>query len=361
MSTNDTNQLKEHAKELLLEEYRYYTDSFWKSEQTGETRVNWFIGIVTAAAGGLVGLTSAERRPHGESLRLIFVTGLFALLAFGIITLFRVVKRNIASDTYKRATDVIREIFSDHFDGDHILLHYHPFGKKKKGSGKGVARRLGGLTHTVLTINSLLVAGLAASLVFPLDSDPLSRRLSGTYTAATIAFALAFARQFFWVKRIDKTSRLKLRARDATHAGGVVYRFQGATLEYLLVGPREDVPAEWIFPKGHIDPSEEPWKAAIREVREETGVLAQVICLAGRDEFQAGDEKVVAKYYLMEYFAEVKREESRRVDWFSFDQAITLLTHRENKHLLQEAERKRRSVSGHNTMVPNSPDSRALS
>ncbi|MDQ2938823.1 MAG: NUDIX domain-containing protein [Acidobacteriota bacterium] len=346
MSANDTNQLKQHAKDLLLEEYRYYTDSFWKNEQTGETRVNWFIGIVTAAAGGLVGLTSTPSRPHGEPLRLIFVASLFALLSFGIITLFRIIKRNIVSDTYKRAADHIREIFSDHFDGDHILLHYHPFGKKKKGGDKGVARRLGGLTHTVLTITSLLLAGLVAALVFPLHSDPLSRRLSGTYMAATVAFALAFAGQFFWVKRIDKTSRLKLRARDATHAGGVVYRFQNATLQYLLVGPKHEVANEWIFPKGHIDPGEESWKAAMREVREETGVLAQVICLAGRDEFQAGDEKVVAKYYLMESFAEVEPEESRRLGWFNFDEALTLLTHTENKHLLQEAERKRRNVSG---------------
>ena len=356
MNTNETNQLKEDAKDLLLEDYRYFTDSFWKNEQTGETRVNWYIGIVTAAAGGLVGLTSAEHRPHGEPLRLIFVASLFALLVFGIITLLRIVKRNKATDGYKRGIDVVREMFTDHFDGDHILLHYYPFRKKKKASGKSVTRRLGGLTHTVLTINSLLLAGLAAALVFPLHSDALSRQLSSTYIAATVAFVLAFAGQFFWVKRTEKTARLKLRARDATHAGGVVYRGQNASPQYLLVGPREEVANQWIFPKGHIDPGEESWKTALREVREETGVLAQLFCLAGRNEFKAGKEKVIAKYYLMEYFSEVEPEESRRMGWFKFDEALTLLTHPENKHLLQEAERKRRNISGHN-VVSNSPDS----
>ncbi len=344
MNTHDPNQSKEDAKDLLLEDYRYFTDSYWKNEQTGETRVNWFIGIVTAAAGGLVGLTSAQHRPRGEPLRLIFVASLFALLAFGIITLFRMMKRNIVTDGYKRATDVIREMFSDHFDGAHILLHYYPFGKRKKQSGKRVTRRLGGLAHTVLTINSLLVAGLAAALAFPLDSDALSRRLSSTYGAAAVAFVLAFAGQFFLVRRTDKRSRLKLRARDATHAGGVVYRFQDAAPQYLLVGPKKEVANKWIFPKGHIDPGEDSGTTAMREVREETGVLARLICLAGKDEFKAGNEKVIAKYYLMEYFSEVEPEESRRIGWFDFDEALTLLTHSENKYLLQEAERKRRDA-----------------
>lgn len=344
MSTN-SNQLKAEAKDLLLEDYRYFADSFWKNEQTGETRVNWFIGIVTAAAGGLVGLTIAEHRPHGEPLRLIFVAVLFALLAFGIITLFRIVKRNIVTDGYKRAIDVIREMFTDHLDGDHILHHYSPFRKTKRETVKGISRRLGGLAHTVLTINSLLLAGLAAAIVYPFQVGALSKSLGSTYLAAISAFALSFAGQFFWVKRTDQKSRLKLRAGDATHAGGVVYRLKGGAVQYLLVGPKKEVAGQWVFPKGHIDHGEESWQAAKREVREETGVLAQLICVAGREEFKAGEERVSAKYYLMEYFFELAADESRRVGWFGFDEALNLLTHVQNKHLLQEAERRRRGMS----------------
>jgi 8-oxo-dGTP pyrophosphatase MutT (NUDIX family) len=341
----EVDQLKAGAKDFLLEEYRSFTDSFWKNEQTGETRVNWFIGIVTAAAAGLVGLTSAEHRPHGESLRLIFVAVLFALLAFGVITLFRIIKRNIVSDGYKRAVDVIRELFVDNFDGDRILLHYSPFRIERKGTVKGINRKLGGLAHTVLTINSLLLAGLAAAAVYPFQEDVQSQSLITTYLAAMSALALAFAGQFFWVKRIDKTSRIKLRASDATHAGGVVYRLKDGAVKYLLVGPKKEVAGQWVFPKGHIDRGEECWQAAVREVREETGVLAQLISVAGRDEFKAGDERVIAKYYLMEYFLEVPPEESRRVGWFEFAEALNLLTHVQNKHLLHEAERKRRGLS----------------
>lgn len=347
--------MKAGAKELLLEEYRYFADSFWKNEQTGETRVNWFIGIVTAASAGLVGLTTSQNRPHGESLRLVFVAVLFALLAFGVITLFRIIKRNIVTDGYKLATDVIREVFSDHFDGDRILLHYSPFRKEKKWTVKDITRKLGGLTHTVLTINSLLLAGLAVAAVFPFQADAQGRSLTSTYLAGISAFALAFAGQFFWVKQTDKKTRLKLRARAATHAGGIVYRLRNGAVQYLLVGPKKEVAGQWILPKGHIDQGEEYWQAAVREVREETGVLAQIICVAGRDEFKAGEERVIAKYYLMEYFFEIAPDESRRVGWFAFDEALNLLTHVQNKHLLQEAERKRREISEERLLSSNNP------
>ena len=132
---------------------------------------------------------------------------------------------------------------------------------------------------------------------------------------------------------------------STTHAGGIVYRLHDATPQYLLVGPAIEIAGEWLFPKGHIDPGEEAADAALREVREETGVLARLITLAGSDEFKVGGEKVHAKYYLMEYLSEVEPEESRRLGWFDFEQAVTLLTHSANKHILQEAERLRRDRS----------------
>jgi dihydroneopterin triphosphate diphosphatase len=337
----EVDQSRAAVKDLLLAEHRYFSDSFWKNEQIGETRVNWFIGIVTAGAAGLVSLSSSQSRPSGEPFRLILVGVLFGLLAFGFITLLRIIKRNIVTDGYKRDTDAIRELFSDHFDGDHILLNYSPLRNEKKGMAKGLSRKLGGLSHTVLTINSLLFSGLAAAAVYPFQDSPASRSLALTYLAAIGGFVLAFAVQFSWVTRIDKKTRLKLRSGDATHAGGVVYRLINGTPEYLLAGPKSEVAGEWLFPKGHIDHGEKPWQAAVREVREETGVLAQVLCLVGKHEFEARGKKVIAKYYLMEYFFEVVPEESRRVAWFEFDEALRLLSHVQNKHLLHEAERRR--------------------
>src|SRR5688572_18006684 len=64
MSDTDKSSPKDAVKELLLADYATLADALWKNEQSGETRVNWFIGLSTAAAGGLIGLTTAEHRLH---------------------------------------------------------------------------------------------------------------------------------------------------------------------------------------------------------------------------------------------------------------------------------------------------------
>jgi 8-oxo-dGTP pyrophosphatase MutT (NUDIX family) len=79
-----------------------------------------------------------------------------------------------------------------------------------------------------------------------------------------------------------------------------VYRERNGAVEYLLVRPSSSKDA-WVFPKGKIErkakqekpagqdtagsdeqrSDESDIEAALREVREEAGVLARPICLAG--------------------------------------------------------------------------------
>src|SRR5918912_3800697 len=69
----------------------------------------------------------------------------------------------------------------------------------------------------------------------------------------------------------------KSSARKATHrsnieksAGAVVFH-RGSTLQYLLI-----FSTYWEFPKGLIDPEESEQEAAVREVREETGLQVEL-------------------------------------------------------------------------------------
>ena len=62
-------------------------------------------------------------------------------------------------------------------------------------------------------------------------------------------------------------------------AGIVLYRRRADALEVLLVHPggpywRGKDDGAWTIPKGHIDPGEEALDAAVRELREETGIAA---------------------------------------------------------------------------------------
>jgi predicted NUDIX family NTP pyrophosphohydrolase len=66
----------------------------------------------------------------------------------------------------------------------------------------------------------------------------------------------------------------------AQSAGILLYRCGGASLEVLLVHPggpywRAKDAGAWTIPKGLIDPGEEPLVAAVRELREETGIVAE--------------------------------------------------------------------------------------
>ena len=71
MSAKELDKQESAVKDLRLADYRYLSDSLWKNEQVGETRANFFIGIVTGVLAGLVALINAEHGIRGETLRLI--------------------------------------------------------------------------------------------------------------------------------------------------------------------------------------------------------------------------------------------------------------------------------------------------
>ena len=59
------------------------------------------------------------------------------------------------------------------------------------------------------------------------------------------------------------------RAHQETSAGGVVYRLADGHPLFLLI---RDSYQNWGFPKGHLESGERAEEAALREVREETGI-----------------------------------------------------------------------------------------
>ena len=75
-------------------------------------------------------------------------------------------------------------------------------------------------------------------------------------------------------------------------AGGIIVWRDRVVLRRTLAG-------EWVFPKGWIDPGETPQQAAIREVREETGVRADIVEFAGHASYEMDGETREVAYYVM--------------------------------------------------------------
>src|ERR1700730_18613897 len=103
--------MSSEVKELLTEDYRYVSDSIWKNEQSGETRVNLFIGLVAIVIGSMVSLGKELRK---EVLFIFILSGLISLLSIGAVILIRILKRNRNTDIAKLRMDHIRQTFKDH-------------------------------------------------------------------------------------------------------------------------------------------------------------------------------------------------------------------------------------------------------
>jgi 8-oxo-dGTP pyrophosphatase MutT (NUDIX family) len=330
---------KAAVKEFLLAEYNRFADLFWRNEQAGETRVNWFIGIVTAAIGGLIVLvTKAEGRLNSEQLRLIAVTGLAAVLVFGLVTFARMLIRNEKTDEYKKSLDTIRQRFQDYLDADGILWRYYPLDAPAKNEPKG--RRIGGLAHIVAAINAVMVAGVVGVLLYPY----LKEGVALLYLIAVGILGLGFAGQCWLAAARHEKARERLHRADPTHAGGVVFEVTEKNVtRYLIVRPSDGTP-KWVLPKGNIKPGELHGDTALREVREETGVTARIVCPIETIEYCAKGKsdksarQLRVKFYLMEKFFQGTPKEEREFRWATFDEAYADLKHQESKDVLQFGE-----------------------
>ncbi|MSQ23462.1 MAG: NUDIX domain-containing protein [Chloroflexi bacterium] len=79
----------------------------------------------------------------------------------------------------------------------------------------------------------------------------------------------------------------------AVQAGGIIVWRERVVLRRTANG-------EWVFPKGWIDPGETPEQAALREVREETGIQAEAIRYIGESSYEMDGEERPVAYYLMQ-------------------------------------------------------------
>ncbi len=118
-------------------------------------------------------------------------------------------------------------------------------------------------------------------------------------------------------------------------------------VKWLIIKPKSspDFPKErFQLPKGLIDKGESSQEAALREVREETGIKAKIIEKVDDAKifFTFQGEKIfkIISYYLMEYISGEPSADHKEVDevlWLPFEEAKKKLTYSTDKSVLQKA------------------------
>jgi len=118
-------------------------------------------------------------------------------------------------------------------------------------------------------------------------------------------------------------------------AGGVVVRRDARRVRVLLVRSSDGM--HWLFPKGHIEPGETARQAAVREIREEAGVIGVVLRFLARERYARGRRVVEVSYYLVAWRREAGASEDREARWCTPGEAARLLSFDELKVVLQRA------------------------
>ncbi len=124
-------------------------------------------------------------------------------------------------------------------------------------------------------------------------------------------------------------------------AGGVVFRKnENGQVEILLIR----VKTRWSFPKGNIERGEPKDQAALREVKEETGVDAKILDYLGEVDYwyNIGLTRIhkFVYYYLMEYISGdvvPQKEEIDEAKFMSITEAEKSLAYSTDKEILNRA------------------------
>ena len=120
-------------------------------------------------------------------------------------------------------------------------------------------------------------------------------------------------------------------------AGSIVVRLDTKEPQVLLVTAKRN-PRNWIFPKGHIEKGETPEEAALRETREEAGVVGDLIAPAGILEYGFLGAKARVEYFLVQFRREAgPPEDGRQRTWCRLEDALERLNYKNSRKLLRKA------------------------
>jgi putative (di)nucleoside polyphosphate hydrolase len=244
-------------KDLLIADLEHFGESLWKNEEIGEKRLSFFITVTTAVGGGLAALHARPGEAAQELFQATARAGLGALLILGLLGFLRMLHRNRVTDQYKDTLGSIRRVYADHCAG---LAEYAVPTSARLG------RRWlrGGYAETFAVMSGML---LVALLVLGWEASSRASGAAGLVLATGLV-ALSSRRS---TSAKGKSSGPHFRA----GVGAVIADRRGS----VLAIERSDVRNAWQLVQGGLEKGEAPIDAALREIREETGIASDKLQL----------------------------------------------------------------------------------
>jgi hypothetical protein len=156
--------------DFLLAEYEHMGESLLRNEESGEKRAAFFVTLV-GAAGGILGFVFGETPPIVSRDSMPVATAAIAavLLCLGVLTVRRLIERDIVTDQIIFALRSLRRLFLTQAEAEVLPnVFFKPYEPPRSRLVKVFTIEKGGWLRTVAFVNALLTAVVAAGLAVSL-------------------------------------------------------------------------------------------------------------------------------------------------------------------------------------------------